>query len=100
HGPLEREGARPAPAAPGAVFAGAALSAQLAFAQPAEQRCRPPNVGEALGAQITRDLRQVGARGQLAVRRDAAVLRAAGAARLVVQYGGTEIALVHVPHEV
>ncbi len=99
---ITRERKRPRPASPaqGPVLAHAALAAERVLAQPPEQGRGPPQVGEALGAQISRHLRQVRARGQLAVGRDAAVLRAAGAARLVVQDRGIGIALVHVPHEV
>src|SRR5207302_5927563 len=92
--------ARPAPAAQRAILADTALAAERPLAQPLEQRRRAPDVGEALAAQIPRGLRQVGARGQLAVGGDAAVLRAAGAARLVVQNRGIGIGLMHVPHEV
>src|SRR2546422_4179770 len=46
---------------------------------------RSPQLGEALRAQVARDLGHVRARRELPVRGDAAVLRAAGTAGLVVR---------------
>src|SRR5260370_828257 len=69
-------------------------------AQAPEQGRRTPDLREALGAEVARNLGQVRAGRELAVRRDAAVLRAARAAGLVVQDRGVGIALVHVAHEV
>src|SRR2546426_5057807 len=91
HVPLEREGARAAPTAQPAVFAPAALAAELALAEPAEQRCGTPQLGEALRAQVARDLGHVRARRELPVRGDAAVLRAAGTAGLVGEDGGVGV---------
>src|SRR5439155_16913298 len=94
HVPLERKRPRAATAAQRAVFTDTTLAPEHALAQLPEQRRRAPQLGEALGAQVTRDLRQVGARREFPVRCDAAVLRAARATGLIIQNRGLGIGLV------
>src|SRR5439155_11596444 len=81
------------------VLAAAALAAQRAFAQLSEQRRAAPDLAEALRAQVARDCGEIGTRRELAVGRDAAVLRAAGAARLVIEDRRLGVGAMYVPHE-
>src|SRR6185503_7911768 len=85
HVTLERECTSAAAAAELLVLAAPALPAQRPLPQLLEQGRRTPDVAEGLRAQVTGDFREIGTRRQLAVGRDAAVLRAAGTAGLVVQ---------------
>src|SRR5207244_6262382 len=79
----DRDRPRAPPAAERAVLTDAALSAELALAQLAKQRRRSPDLGEALRPKVARHFREIRARRQLPVRRDAAVLGPAGTAGLV-----------------
>src|SRR6267154_3633733 len=96
---LERERARAAAAAELLVLAPSAFAAERAFPQLAEQRRAAPDLTEALGAEVARHLGEIGTRRELAVGGDAAVLRATGTARLVIQERRRRIGGMHMPHE-
>src|SRR5205823_9601186 len=99
HVAFEREGAGAAAAAQLLIFAAPAFAAETPVAESLEEGRGVPNLTEALRAKIARDFREIGTGCQFPVGRDAAVLRAAGAACLIIEDRRIGIGGVDVPHE-